>query len=81
MKMPNLQSPYGQYVGKCCPNCHHYWIDDDVEACDLGQQLWDDKYEDDPYGGHENWIDYHNDTCPDWISAYVHRNKQQPTLI
>lgn len=56
-------------------------MDDDVEACDLGQPLWDNKYEDDPFGGHENWIDYHNDTCPDWISAYLNRNDKQPTLI
>ena len=74
-------SPYGQYVGKCCWNCHHLWDDGETFGCDLHTTLWDEKYEEDYLGGKDSYIEYLNDTCPDWVSVYLQRQQQQATLI
>jgi hypothetical protein len=66
--------PFGEFVGKCCDNCHHFWQDGATASCDLGRALFDDQ----PVNPH---VDWRNDNCIDWVSAYVSRNKQQPTLI
>jgi hypothetical protein len=63
---------YGEYVGQCCDNCHHFWHDGQTFGCDLGRELWDNQIQD---------VDYLDDRCPDWISAYLIRHQQQPTLV
>jgi len=64
---------FGEYVGQCCDNCHHFWNDGKNIGCDLGKQLWDQHIEQD--------VDYVDDRCPDWLSAYLIRQKEQPTLV
>jgi hypothetical protein len=64
---------YGEYVGPCCDNCHHFWNDGKNIGCDLGETLWDSQCL-------QN-VEYSDDRCPNWISAYVIRHKEQPTLL
>jgi hypothetical protein len=66
--------PYGQYVGQCCDNCNHYWHDGQTFGCDLGRELYDNLPIDDD-------VPYLEDKCPDWVSAFLARHKDQPTLI
>jgi hypothetical protein len=72
---------YGHYVGQCCNNCNHYWFDGNNEGCDVGRSLWDLQYFDNQLAGIDSDVDYLNDDCPDWVSAYLTRKQQQPTLI
>ena len=69
--------PFGPYVGQCCDNCMHFWFDGDTYACDLNQQLWDNRYWQDPPQDLEEL----NDDCPDWVSRFVGQNQKQSTLI
>jgi hypothetical protein len=73
--------PYGEYCGQCCDNCHHYWDDMETAGCDLGRPLWDEQYLVNYLARFDTYIDYLKHTCPDWVSAYLTRKQQQPTLI
>ena len=73
--------PYGPYCGQCCDNCRHFWDDGETFGCDLGQELWDNRYLADYLAGFETYVDYLNDKCPDWVSKFINNNQQQETLI